>query len=183
MVLPNMMEKSEREKLAGMSAYTHTRSFQEGDRVWVKDLRSTTASKWCKGTIKDVLGTLTYNVKLADGHQRTVHLDHPRLREKEWGVIPSSDEEMPRASIFGQPQNDTDIQLDTSPVGGGGGGGGSFLPQVRKCQEQVHLGNLRMTQTSNWILVQCVRCPRCPLDNIRARAVWSYRHNGTSPFG
>ena len=115
MVLPNMMEKSEREKLAGMSAYTHTRSFQEGDRVWVKDFHSTSASKWCKGTIKDVLGTLTYNVKLADGHQRMVHLDHPRLRRKS---------------------------------------GGSFLPQMRKCQEQVYLGNLRMTQTSNWILVQ-----------------------------
>ena len=110
------MEKSEREKLAGMSAYTHTHSFQEGDQVWVKDFRPTSASKWCKGTIKDVLGTLTYNVKLADGHQRKVHLDHLRLREKEWGVIPSSDEEMPKAGTFGQPQNDTDIQLDTSPV-------------------------------------------------------------------
>ena len=85
MVLPNLMEKSEREKLAGMSAYTRTHSFQEGDQVWVKDFRSTSAYKWCKGTIKDVLGTLTYYVKFADEHQRKVHLDHLPLREEEWG--------------------------------------------------------------------------------------------------
>ena len=111
-----MMGKSEREKLTGMSAYTCTHSFQKGDLVWVKDFRLTSASKWCKGTIKDVLGTLTLNVKLADGQQRKVHLDHLRLREKEWGVTPSLDEEMPKASTCEKPQHELDSSRETPKV-------------------------------------------------------------------
>ena len=59
---------------------------------------------------------MTYNVQLADGHQKKVHLDHLRLREKELGVIPSSDEEMPKASTFGQPQNELDTSREMPEV-------------------------------------------------------------------
>ena len=59
---------------------------------------------------------IAYNVKLADGHQRKVHLDHLRLREKEWGVIPSSDEEMPKASTFEQPENELDTSREMHEV-------------------------------------------------------------------
>ena len=80
MVLPNMFEKPDRERPADSSLHPFTHNFQMGDTVWVKDFSPTSRSKWCKGTIKDILGTLTYNVKLADGHERKAHLDHLRSR-------------------------------------------------------------------------------------------------------
>ena len=58
-------------------------TFHVGDTVWIRDFWSTSRNKWCKGTIKGILGALTYMVELPEGHQRKAHLDHLRSRSIE----------------------------------------------------------------------------------------------------
>ena len=57
--------------------------------VWVKKFCPTSRNKWCKGMIKDILSALTYNVQLADGHERKAHLDHLRSRARELESTPN----------------------------------------------------------------------------------------------
>ena len=78
MVLPNMTGSEE----ACTFAPART-TFHVGDTVWIRDFRSTSGNKWCKGTIKEILGALTYMVGLPEGYQRKAHLDHLRSRSIE----------------------------------------------------------------------------------------------------
>ncbi|KAL5510419.1 hypothetical protein EMCRGX_G005959 [Ephydatia muelleri] len=88
LVLPNMLEKPDR-KRPTESHHPNTRAFQVGEMVWVKEFRPTSRSKWCKGIITDILGALTYNVQLLDGHERKAHLDHLRSRARELETNPN----------------------------------------------------------------------------------------------
>ena len=78
MVLPNMTGSEE----ACSFAPART-TFHVGDTVWIRDFRSTSGNKWCKGTIKEILGAVTYMVGLPEGYQRKAHLDHLRSRSIE----------------------------------------------------------------------------------------------------
>ncbi|KAL5509613.1 hypothetical protein EMCRGX_G005007 [Ephydatia muelleri] len=88
LVLPNMLKKPDR-KRPPESHHPYTRTFQVGEMVWVKEFRPTSRNKWCKWIIKDILGALTYNVQLANGHKRKAHLDHLRSRAREVETTPN----------------------------------------------------------------------------------------------
>ena len=88
LVLPNMLKKPDRKRPPEFH-HPYTRTFQVGEMVWVKEFRPTSRNKWCKWIIKDILGALTYNVQLANGHKRKAHLDHLRSRAREVETTPN----------------------------------------------------------------------------------------------
>eukprot|EP00731_Ephydatia_muelleri_P005994 Em0003g242a len=74
MVLPNMTERVKRR--SEHDGNTSSRTFSVGDRVWVRDFRPSAVHKWIQGEITVIIGAMCYEVILADGHKRKVHVDH-----------------------------------------------------------------------------------------------------------
>eukprot|EP00731_Ephydatia_muelleri_P003248 Em0001g3248a len=74
MVLPNMTERVKRRSEHDGNTFSHT--FSVGDRVWVRDFRPSAVHKWIQGEITVIIGAMCYEVILADGHKRKVHVDH-----------------------------------------------------------------------------------------------------------
>ena len=78
-----------------------TRSFKEGDTVFVKNFGS--GCQWLPGKILDVSGPVSFRVQLEDGRQRRCHQDHLRLREVEGAMSSDMSQIAPEDSILISP--------------------------------------------------------------------------------
>jgi len=78
-----------------------TRSFKEGDTVFVKNFGS--GCQWLPGKILDVSGPVSFRVQLEDGRWRRCHQDHLRLREVEGAMSSDMSQIAPEDSILISP--------------------------------------------------------------------------------